>query len=202
MTADARAQLPVILAELRELLARPDNDFSWSSWSGVEEAVAELDAILTDDQIKMVFAPTGPAQEVSISSGWGSQFLELAERCDAALATMPRADFGCSLCEANAGSIELDSRSGPATVRRASFTSVLTQQFDMERATLIRAALDGHDSAAIYDVDPELAPWWCPTCVAPFCGDHWQRWDAFDDDGWHGCIRGNCPNGHERMLED
>jgi len=29
-----------------------------------------------------LFAPTGPIQEVSLSSGWGQEFLELAERFD------------------------------------------------------------------------------------------------------------------------
>jgi hypothetical protein len=28
------------------------------------------------------------------------------------------------------------------------------------------------------------------------------RWSVFDDDGWHDSIRGRCPHGHERMLED
>jgi hypothetical protein len=34
--------------------------------------------------VALLFAPTGPIQEVSLSSGWGETFLELAERVDAA----------------------------------------------------------------------------------------------------------------------
>jgi hypothetical protein len=33
----------------------------------------------------VLFAPTGPIQEVSISSGWGNEFLDLAERFDRAV---------------------------------------------------------------------------------------------------------------------
>jgi hypothetical protein len=36
--------------------------------------------------MEVLFAPTGPIQEVSISSGWGEAFLSLAERFDAAMA--------------------------------------------------------------------------------------------------------------------
>jgi hypothetical protein len=35
--------------------------------------------------VAIVFAPTGPMQEVSLSRGWGQEFLTLAERFDAAM---------------------------------------------------------------------------------------------------------------------
>jgi hypothetical protein len=38
-----------------------------------------------------LFAPTGPIQEVSVSSGWGDRFLALAERLDEELSRHPRA---------------------------------------------------------------------------------------------------------------
>jgi ferredoxin len=34
--------------------------------------------------LSVLFAPTGPIQEVGVSSGWGEAFLELAERFDRA----------------------------------------------------------------------------------------------------------------------
>ncbi|HEX8181606.1 MAG TPA: hypothetical protein VF525_18845 [Pyrinomonadaceae bacterium] len=37
--------------------------------------------------MEVLFAPTGPMQEVSLSSGWGEEFLALAERFDEAMAT-------------------------------------------------------------------------------------------------------------------
>jgi hypothetical protein len=36
--------------------------------------------------IEVLFAPTGPIQEVSMSSGWSREFLRLAERFDEAYA--------------------------------------------------------------------------------------------------------------------
>jgi hypothetical protein len=37
--------------------------------------------------MEVLFAPTGPIQEVSLSSGWGGEFLALAERFDEAMTT-------------------------------------------------------------------------------------------------------------------
>jgi hypothetical protein len=77
-----------ILREARELLARDGNNFSWSSWEDQNHALAEIDSIMTElgsgsvPEIGVIFAPTGPIQEVSLSSGWGGEFIELAERFD------------------------------------------------------------------------------------------------------------------------
>jgi len=84
-----------VFEEARDLLADPGNNFDWSSWSGHEDALGEVDGILSSlrrgvlpERLFMVvlFAPTGPIQEVSISSGWGEAFLSLAERFDEAMA--------------------------------------------------------------------------------------------------------------------
>jgi hypothetical protein len=77
-----------ILKEAKVLLARAGNDFSWSSWLDQNQAVSEIDSIITAlengsiPEMRVLFAPTGPIQEVSLRSGWGSEFLELAERFD------------------------------------------------------------------------------------------------------------------------
>jgi DNA polymerase/3'-5' exonuclease PolX len=77
-----------VLKEARTLLALESNDFSWSSWRDQNQAISEIDSIITSlengsiPEIKVLFAPTGPIQEVSLSSGWGQEFLELAERFD------------------------------------------------------------------------------------------------------------------------
>lgn len=76
------------------MLARPDNDYSWSSWGSQENALKEIDKLI--DQISsnrkidifaldIIFTPAGPMQEVSLSSGWGNGFLELAKRYDKAI---------------------------------------------------------------------------------------------------------------------
>jgi hypothetical protein len=76
------------------VLGRPENDFTWSSWKNAEAALREIDAVIArvsrgempdQRQLAVLFAPTGPIQEVSVSSGWGEMFLELAARLDAAM---------------------------------------------------------------------------------------------------------------------
>lgn len=68
----------------------------------------------------------------------------------------------------------------------------------------IVAALDAADAARLFAADEEYAPFWCPTCDASYCGEHWQSWLVLDPDdpGWFEEQRGRCPEGHERMLFD
>lgn len=85
---DHLQKLIAILKETKALLALDGNDFSWSSWLDQPRAISEIDSIITAlengsvPEIGVLFAPTGPIQEVSLSSGWGNEFLELAERFD------------------------------------------------------------------------------------------------------------------------
>ena len=87
----AHRELLDILTEARLLLARPYNNFDWSSWADTAAALREVDELISAMEsdrlpsrfsIATLFAPTGPIQEVSISSGWGDEFLSLADRCD------------------------------------------------------------------------------------------------------------------------
>jgi hypothetical protein len=90
----ARRELASVLRDARALLALPDNDFGWSSWGGADDALREIDALVAAVEagplppradLSVLFAPTGPVQEVSISSGWQGEYLTLAGRFDAAL---------------------------------------------------------------------------------------------------------------------
>jgi len=108
-------------------------------------------------------------------------------------------EFACSLCDAVAGTVWLES--GPR-VARESFSSRLWLAVKPSRLPALRAALRDRDVRALFAIDLEIAPFWCPECEASYCGAHWVRWSVFDDDGWHDSIRGRCPQGHERMLED
>jgi hypothetical protein len=90
----ARLELVDLLREARSLLARPGNDFAWSSWDDAGAALAEVDGLIaaleagrlpSRLEVSVLFAPTGPVQEVSLSSGWGDEFVALAARCDAAV---------------------------------------------------------------------------------------------------------------------
>lgn len=90
----AATEIADVLVAVRELVARPENDFSWSSWGDREAALAEIDQLLDllrvgripKRTLDVLFAPTGPIQEVSISSGWAQEFLEVADRYDRAIA--------------------------------------------------------------------------------------------------------------------
>lgn len=95
--------LIAVLEEACALLDDEANDFAWSFWDNREGALREIDAAIADlrrgalDELhlRMFFAPTGPIQEVSLSSGWGDIFIELADRFDAALADAIR-DAPCA----------------------------------------------------------------------------------------------------------
>jgi len=91
---ECRQALINVLREARELLGRPGNDFSWSSWAGASAAIKEIDGLIASieagrlpDRIRidMLCVVTGPICEVSVSSGWGEEYMELAERMDAAV---------------------------------------------------------------------------------------------------------------------
>jgi hypothetical protein len=89
---DHLEKLISVIKETRKYLTREGNDYSWSSWNDQQHALAEIDSILADlengsiPDLEVLFAPTGPIQEVSMSSGWSGEFLKLAERFDQAYA--------------------------------------------------------------------------------------------------------------------
>ena len=79
------------------MLALPDNEFMWSSWEDADAALAEMDGLIRRLEagglpdrfaISILYAATGPIQETAMSSGWGDEFLVLADRCDAAVAAV------------------------------------------------------------------------------------------------------------------
>lgn len=111
-------------------------------------------------------------------------------------------DFRCAVCGASAAVVELFLSGAQGTIVRSSFTSRLEAPLDQASFTRVEKAVTSGDAAALYRCDREFAQFYCPDCGQAYCGQHWARWDVFDDDGWHDSIRGRCPAGHERMLED
>ncbi|WP_445362676.1 hypothetical protein ACJJIQ_18415 [Microbulbifer sp. ANSA003] len=80
-----------VLESAIELVQIPDNDFCCSSWNDSEEATKEIQKLLNmvksyalpeKVEASVLFAPTGPLQEVSLSSGWAEPFLKVAEKYD------------------------------------------------------------------------------------------------------------------------
>ncbi len=87
----ARQPLIKVLCNAKVLLARPGNEFIWAPWENVTEALREIDIIIeilqsgrrfNKTHTNVLFGPTGPIQEVSVSSGWGAEFLVLAQWYD------------------------------------------------------------------------------------------------------------------------
>lgn len=103
MSPDSRyQQLIEVLCDARALLEREDNDFTWSSWEDSADALREVDSLVARidagevphrSEIDILFLPTGPMQEVSLSSGWGDDFLRLADRFDAVIERVYSADI-------------------------------------------------------------------------------------------------------------
>ena len=85
-------ELLAVLRGTRLMLEHPENDFGWSSWEDATAALQEIDLLIGKIEARqmprwadmaVLYAPTGPIQEVSVSSGWAEQFLILAARFDA-----------------------------------------------------------------------------------------------------------------------
>jgi hypothetical protein len=114
------------------------------------------------------------------------------------------ATFTCSICGTGAGEIRLQRMPDRAEVRRESWPGVAIFPLSAERIDPMRAALAAADVSAIFALNFELTPFYCPMCEASYCSDHWDWWDVWDDEwtAWRDSVRGRCPHGHERMLED
>ncbi len=89
--ADPKEWLIQVLESAIELVDIPDNDFAWSSWETADDARKELNDLIVRVKagdiperldVSVLFGPTGPLQEVSLSSGWAETFLKVAERFD------------------------------------------------------------------------------------------------------------------------
>jgi hypothetical protein len=83
-----------ILNEIVQILRLGQTDVAWSHYDTVDEAVADLNAhverLRSGDlsgmfDLRMLFAPTGSLQEISINSGWGDEFLVISEQFDKAV---------------------------------------------------------------------------------------------------------------------
>jgi hypothetical protein len=94
VTEKAVKELIDILRDARVLLQRPGNDYAWSGWDSPEEGLGEIDSFIARLErgvlpesvyLEVLFAPTGPVQEVSLSGGWEREYMKLADRFDAAI---------------------------------------------------------------------------------------------------------------------
>lgn len=115
--------------------------------------------------------------------------------------------FLCRLCGTTASEQSLLlAGPGRALLWSWTFMSAVERHLAIPSAAFdtIVSALATQDANALYRFNFEMAPFYCPDCDATYCGAHWIRWGEFDPEApmFHDCIRGRCPEGHERMLED
>jgi hypothetical protein len=68
-----------------------DSDMVWTGYETSKQLRDELEVYINEleagntssmENIKILFAPTGPLQEHSIAHGWGNEFLDLSEKFD------------------------------------------------------------------------------------------------------------------------
>ncbi|MCL2810927.1 MAG: hypothetical protein FWD25_03450 [Clostridia bacterium] len=76
------------ISRLNCLLSLPSTDVCWSKYMNATEAIEELESLRIGiekqdknaiDRLLFLLLPTGDLQEISISSGWGEEFLTIAE---------------------------------------------------------------------------------------------------------------------------
>ena len=76
------------LNRLKKYLLHPDTDISWSYIDDVNEIIERIDLLekgirngndTAFKELLYLLAPTNDLQEISISSGWGDEFLDIAE---------------------------------------------------------------------------------------------------------------------------
>lgn len=79
------------LNRLEKLLLRPETDVSWSNFNCVDEVLNKISALENDinnrktdsfNELLFLLAPTADLQEISISSGWAEEFLDIAEKIE------------------------------------------------------------------------------------------------------------------------
>jgi len=84
-------ELIIILNIIKNKIDSPTTNLTWSRYNNIAELLQELDLFLErlmrDDvlvikDLKLLFAPTGSLQEISIDSGWGEEFLEISSTFD------------------------------------------------------------------------------------------------------------------------
>jgi len=101
------------------------------------------------------------------------------------------------------GEIKITEDKSGFWLERTSFVSALKRRINPNQVKRMKKIIAKSAWKRLYNFDPELNPWYCPKCRRMYSGEEWRTIDIFEDDGWwHDSIRGTCPRGHERQLED
>jgi len=90
MVENDTSEMIVLLKNIRKKITK-DTDIIWSSFDDVEELQTMMDKDIIEfeagdfsslKEYKTMFLPTGDFQEISISNGWGEEYLQLAYEFD------------------------------------------------------------------------------------------------------------------------
>jgi len=120
------------------------------------------------------------------------------------LIPVAQSGFTCSVCGQMAGLVQLFNKPPYEIVRSGLLRNLQAAVTELDYARAFSAIASG-DVREIYSYDFELAPFFCPPCGKVYCASHWNIRNVFDnDDGYISLdsVRGTCPHGHERMLQD
>lgn len=107
----------------------------------------------------------------------------------------------CDGCGAAAATVSLLGPAAEPWLRCDGFLGRLTARARPADVPALRAALERRDLDALDDLEPEAASCRCLACDRIFCDSCWRTTVELDD-GFFDCIRGVCPQGHRRMLQD
>ena len=85
------SNLIALIEKIKDLVKDRDTNVLWTHYNSKEEVVVELERHIVSlnskdfsiiKELILLFAPTSDLQELSVSNGWGNQFLEIAEKFD------------------------------------------------------------------------------------------------------------------------
>ena len=104
-----------------------------------------------------------------------------------------KAIFTCQLCGKEAGSIKA------ITLDQVRLEGLDDRTMPADSVTF--KAIDNSDARALYKLNDEYVPLYCPQCDCSYCKEHWKTRISFDD-GFYDATYGDCPAGHERRMDD
>lgn len=114
---------------------------------------------------------------------------------------MIEAQFHCATCNTVAATLQLTDDN---QFIQSGFMGNSCEGVSGRLAILLARALRQQNIGNIYKLNGLWAPFYCPTCQATYCNQHWLKEVQFDDDfaGWYDCTYGTCPAGHRRIVDD
>jgi len=122
--------------------------------------------------------------------------------------TNPTATFPCGVCGSVASTVTLvapgrpDPRLGTVLARGAQLSidgGPVSITLALVPAERVASALESGDAGALFALDPDYAPFWCPRCKLAYCRDHYEAKQVYVA-GFPTSVRGVCPRGHKRTL--